>query len=48
MNRWSKRVPVELSNRELHREAWEHDGVCLKVAVAETVVVSMGGCITSA
>jgi hypothetical protein len=32
MNRWSARVPVELSNRELHREAWEHDGICLKVS----------------
>jgi hypothetical protein len=40
MNRWSTRVPVELANRELHREGWEHDGVCLKVAVAETRAVS--------
>jgi hypothetical protein len=40
MNRWSTHVPVELSNRELHREGWEHDGVCLKVSVAETSAVS--------
>jgi hypothetical protein len=39
LNRWSARVPVELSNRELHREGWEHDGVCLKVAVADTSVL---------
>jgi hypothetical protein len=42
MNRWSTHVPVELSNRELHREDWEHDGVYLKVAVAETRAVSGG------
>jgi len=44
MNRWSTRVPVELSNRALHRKDCEHDGVCLKVAVAEMRLVSMGGC----
>jgi len=42
LNRWSTRVPVELSNRELHREGWEHDGVCLKVAVAEARVSATG------
>ena len=42
MNPWSTRAPVELSNRELHRQGWEHDGVCLKVAVAETRAVSGG------
>jgi hypothetical protein len=42
LNRWSAGVPVELSNRELHREGEEHDGVCLKVAVAETRAVSGG------
>ena len=42
MNRWSARVPVELSNRELQHEDWEHDGACLKVAVAETRAVSGG------
>ena len=42
MNPWSTRVPVELSNRELHRQGWEHDGVCLKIAVAETRAVSGG------
>jgi hypothetical protein len=35
LNRWSTRVPVELSNRDLHREGWGHDGDYLKVAVAE-------------
>ena len=43
MNRWLTHIPVELSNRELHREGWNHDGVYLKVAVAETYVAKRGG-----
>src|SRR5829696_2468910 len=42
LNRWSTRVPVELSNRGLRSEGWEHDGVCLKVAVAEARVSATG------
>jgi hypothetical protein len=42
LNPWSTRAPVELSNRELHRQGWEPDGVCLKVAVTETRAVPGG------